>query len=84
MAVFSPPDKIQLEYEYDKRINDYDELTIKCKEILQEKLYRIIEKLTLYKAEQLGIPRRTFFDWKKKIREGKRIKLKKKITEFLA
>ena len=45
----------------------------------QEKLYRIIEKLTLERAEQLGIPRRTYFDWKKKIREGKPVILKTKL-----
>lgn len=47
----------------------------------QETLRRIIEELTLEKAELLDIPRRTYFDWKKKIREEKRIKLKKKISE---
>ena len=47
----------------------------------QEKLYRIIEKLTLERAEQLGIPRRTYFDWKKKIRKGKLIVLKNKLKK---
>jgi len=44
-------------------------------------LGRIIEELTLEKAKSLGISRRTYFDWKKKIREGKSIKLKKKTSE---
>lgn len=46
-----------------------------------EKIRRIIENLTLERARQLGIPRRTFFDWKKKLREGTFRKLKKKINE---
>lgn len=49
----------------------------------QEKLHRIVEELTLERAEQLGISRRTLFYWKQKIREGKQIKLKKKIMEKL-
>ncbi len=42
-----------------------------------EKIRRIIENLTLERARQLGIPRRTYFDWKMKIREGKKIIVKK-------
>jgi hypothetical protein len=42
----------------------------------QEKIYRIIENLIEEKARELGIARRTLFDWKKKIREGKSLKLK--------
>lgn len=49
----------------------------------QEKLYRIIEGLTLEKAKQLGIPRRTFFDWKRKMKEGKQIVLKNKLKSIL-
>lgn len=41
-----------------------------------EKIRRFIENLTEEKARELGIPRRTFFDWKKKLRENKQIKLK--------
>jgi len=45
----------------------------------QEKLRKIIGELTLVKAKQLDIPRRTYFDWKKKIREGMPIILKNKL-----
>lgn len=47
----------------------------------QKKLREIIENLTLKKSELLGIPRRTYFDWKKKIKEGIPINLKKKMSE---
>lgn len=47
----------------------------------QKRLRKIIEKLTLKISLELGIPRRTYFDWKKKIKEGKQIKLKKKISK---
>jgi len=33
----------------------------------------------LERAKSLGIPRRTYFDWKKKIREGMPINLKSKL-----
>ena len=49
----------------------------------QEKLCRIIEGLTLEKAESLGIPRRTYFDWKRKIKEGIPINLKNKLNKIL-
>ena len=49
----------------------------------QEKLYRIIEELTLEKAEFVGISRRTYFDWKKKVRERKSIVLKNKLKIIL-
>ena len=49
----------------------------------QEKICRIIEELTLEKAVQLGIPRRTYFDWKRKIREGMPIVLKNKLKRTL-
>jgi len=49
----------------------------------QEKLCRMIERLTLDKAKQLGISRRTYFDWKKKIKEGKSIILKNKLKTIL-
>jgi len=42
----------------------------------QEKIYRIIESLTEEKARELGISRRTYFDWKKKIKDGKTTRLK--------
>ena len=45
----------------------------------QEKIYRIINNLTEENARQLWIPRRTYFDWKKKIREDKWIILKDKL-----
>ena len=45
----------------------------------QEKLRGMIKKVTLEKAKSLGIPRRTYFDWKKKIRERKSIVLKNKL-----
>jgi len=45
----------------------------------QEKIHRMIKSLTLEKAEQLGIAKRTYFDWKKKIREEKSIVLKNKL-----
>lgn len=41
-----------------------------------ETIRRVIENLTEKKARELGIPRRTFFDWKKKLKAGKLIKLK--------
>jgi hypothetical protein len=47
----------------------------------QEKLYRIIEKLTLKKAISLGISKRTYYDWKKKVREGNLMVLKDKFTD---
>lgn len=49
----------------------------------QEKIYRIIENLTEEKARELGISRRTYFDWKKKIREGKQIIFKDKLKKIL-
>jgi hypothetical protein len=39
--------------------------------------------MTEEKAIELGIPRRTYFDWKKKIREDKLLKLKKKLVDKL-
>ncbi len=48
-----------------------------------EKIRRIIESLTEEKARELGISRRTYFAWKKKIRQGKSIKLKDKMIEKL-
>ena len=57
-------------------VNSSDSVTYENE---QEKLYRIIEKLTLERVEQLGIPRRTYFDWRKKIREGKPVILKTKL-----
>ena len=42
----------------------------------QEKIRKIIDNLTEEKARELGISRRTLFYWKKKIREGKSVKLK--------
>jgi len=41
-----------------------------------EKIRMIIEILTEEKARQLGIPRRTYFDWKKKLRNDTALKLK--------
>jgi len=52
-------------------------------EMNEEKLHRIIERLTLEKAKLLDIPRRTYFDWKKKIREGKSISLKNKLKTMV-
>ena len=49
----------------------------------QEMLRKMIENLTLKRALETGIPRRTYFDWKKKIREGKIIILKNKIVSKL-
>ncbi len=49
----------------------------------QEKIHRIIENLTLKRALELGIPRRTYFDWKKKIGEEKQICLKNKSIQDL-
>ena len=49
----------------------------------QKRLREIIEDLTLEKALEIGIPRRTYFDWKKKIREGKEIVLKNKMLTKL-
>ena len=43
----------------------------------------MIERLTLGKAESLGIPRRTYFDWKKKRSERKLIILKNKFKTAL-
>jgi hypothetical protein len=43
-----------------------------------EKIRRFLESLTEEKVRELGISRRTFFDWKKKLRGGKPIKMKKK------
>ncbi|MEM2160932.1 MAG: hypothetical protein QXN55_08270, partial [Candidatus Nitrosotenuis sp.] len=48
-----------------------------------EKIRRIIENLTEEKARELGIPRRTYFDWKMKLREGKPLKLKRIILKKL-
>jgi len=45
----------------------------------QEKLRGMIKKLTLEEAESLGISRRTYFDWKRKIKEGMLINLKSKL-----
>ena len=45
----------------------------------QEKLYRIIEGLTLEKAKSLDIPKRTFYDWNKKIKEEIPLNLKNKL-----
>jgi len=42
----------------------------------QKKLRKIIESLTLEKALEIRISRRTYFDWKKKISEDKSLKLK--------
>jgi len=47
----------------------------------QKRLREIIEKLTLDKALKIGISRRTYFDWKKKILESEPIKLKTKTLE---
>lgn len=47
----------------------------------QEKIHRVIENLTEEKARELGISRRTLFDWKKKLRESKSIKLKDKMSQ---
>lgn len=49
----------------------------------QGKLYRIIEGLTLEKAKSLGISRSTYFLWKRKVREGKQMKLKYRTVELL-
>ena len=49
----------------------------------QEKLHRIINNLTEEKARELGISRRTYFDWKKKIRERKPVVLKNKLMTRL-
>ena len=46
----------------------------------QEKIHIIIENLTEEKDRELEISRRTLFDWKKKIREGKQPVLKNKLT----
>jgi hypothetical protein len=45
----------------------------------QKRLREIIEKLTLEKALEIGISRRTYFVWKKKIKENKPIRLKKNL-----
>jgi len=71
-----------------KEIHDLEESTVfgasKNDSIMyeneQEKLRRIIENMTEEKARELGIPRRTYFDWKRKIRENKPIILKNKLT----
>ena len=47
----------------------------------QKRLRKIIENHTLKKVLEIGISRRTFFYLKKKIKEGKQIKLKKKISK---
>ena len=50
----------------------------------QKKIREIIESLTLEKALDLGISRRTYFNLQKKIKENKTIKLKNKtISRFL-
>lgn len=50
----------------------------------QEKLRKAIGNLTEEKARELKIPRRTYFDLRKKIKENKPIKLKKKtLSKFL-
>ena len=49
----------------------------------QEKIRRIIEKLTEEKARELGISRRTLFYWRQKIREGKEIVLKNRLKVLL-
>jgi hypothetical protein len=49
----------------------------------QERLRRIAENLTLEKALRIGISRRVYFDWKKKIREGKSLVFKNKSAETL-
>ena len=72
-----------------KEIHDLEEATVfgasKNDSILyeneQENICSIIENLTEEKARELGIPRRTYFDWKKKLRENRSIKLKTKINE---
>ena len=48
-----------------------------------EKIRRIIEELTEEKARELEISRRTYFDWKMKLREGKSIHLKNKMLEII-
>lgn len=48
-----------------------------------EKIRRIIENLTEEEAKQLGIPRRTYFDWRKKIREDNHISFKIRTLERL-
>ncbi|MFY9301273.1 MAG: hypothetical protein WAO91_08810 [Candidatus Nitrosotenuis sp.] len=48
-----------------------------------EKIRRIIENLTEEQARELGIPRRTYFDWKKKLREKQLLKLKKQLYNKL-
>ena len=45
----------------------------------QGKLCRIIKDLTLGRSLELGISRKTYFDWKKKFNEGKQIILKNKL-----
>jgi len=49
----------------------------------QKKLRKIIDNLTEEKAKELGISRRTLFDWKKKIKNNKSINLKNKLKEKL-
>jgi len=79
-------DKNSIKY-VGKEIHDLEESTVfgasKSDSILyeneQEKIYRIIENLTEEKARELGIARRTYFDWKKKLRENKPIKWKNKL-----
>ncbi|NDB89036.1 MAG: hypothetical protein EB164_09045, partial [Thaumarchaeota archaeon] len=44
-----------------------------------EKIRRFIEDLTEEKARELGIARRTYFDWKRKLKESKPINLKNMI-----
>ena len=47
----------------------------------QGRIQRFVEGLTLKKALESGIPRRTYFDWKKKSKEGKEIVLKNKMNK---
>lgn len=49
----------------------------------QKKLRGMIENLTEEKARELKIPRRTYYDWKMKIKGNIPIKLKKKLESKL-
>ena len=49
----------------------------------QERIQRFIEGLTLKKALEIGVPRRTYFDRKKKNNERKEIILKNKLKTIL-
>lgn len=49
----------------------------------QKRLREIIENLTLEKALEIGISRRTFFYLKKRLKSEKSIKLKEKILQKL-